>query len=307
MSVARSRAPCPCITDPCPLPARRRAAAGVLQSSTGRILFFFDGNPYVCTGTVVQSAPSDRTIVLTAGHCAYQYRPAGLGGGRFAEHALFIPNQVDTRGTKSDEVCANDPLGCWVPAFAVVHKRWTTDGFPNSVPWDYAYYVIPNVPGAHQGGYIHAGQPELSTNLEEIVEALPVDFGWTLDRGRAARGAGPFTHGLGYSFDKDPAFRYCADRMTTKRGIQTYENLWLSECRMTGGSSGGPWMTGVDADGRGTVVSVNSWGYAATPGMGGPNFATSEGGEAECLYAAARDAAFEVVAARGRGLVVDGC
>ena len=34
-----------------------------------------DGNPYVCTGIVVQSGPADRTIVLTAAHCVYEYRP----------------------------------------------------------------------------------------------------------------------------------------------------------------------------------------------------------------------------------------
>jgi len=283
------------------------ANGGIVQTSTGRILFFFDGNPYVCTGTVLQSAPSDRTIILTAGHCAYQYRDGRIGG-RFAEHALFIPNQVDTRGDKSNEICDDDPLGCWVPAFAVVDYEWTTQGFPHSVPWDYAYYVIRNDPEVHQGGFIHKGQPNLSKILEEIVEPLPIDFEWNLgndENNNNDDAPGEFTHGLGYSFNRDPAFRYCATSMTTKFGIDSYENLWLESCEMTGGSSGGPWMTHVDDEGRGTVVSVNSWGYATSPGMGGPNFATESGSHARCLYERARDAVFEDVA--GRGIVVDDC
>lgn len=40
---------------------------GIVQTSTGRLLFFFDGNAYVCTGTVLQDDLEDRTIILTAG------------------------------------------------------------------------------------------------------------------------------------------------------------------------------------------------------------------------------------------------
>ena len=54
---------------------------------------------------------------------------------------------------------------------------------------------------------------------------------------------------------------------------------------MTGGSAGGPWMVHTSDDGRGTLISVNSWGYTGTPGMGGPFLNT---GEAECLYERAK-------------------
>ncbi|KAL7537775.1 hypothetical protein ACHAWF_005892 [Thalassiosira exigua] len=278
---------------------------GVVQLSTGRILFFFDGNPYVCTGTVVSDPKSDRTIILTAGHCAYQFRPSHAGGGRFAEHALYVPNQVDTRGRKSNEDCSDDPLGCWIPAFAVVDYEWSIRTFPDSVPWDYGYYVIPNDPEAHEGGFIHAGQPELSATLEEIVEPLEVDFAFDGEGdGRTGRG-GAFAHGLGYSFDLDPSYRYCASEVGVRRGIDAYENLWIGVCEMTGGSSGGPWMTEVDRAGRGTVVSVNSWGYATSPGMAGPRLSTAKGSKAECLYERALAADFDEVV--DGGIVVDDC
>lgn len=97
--------------------------------------------------------------------------------------------------------------------------------------------------------------------------------------------ASDFTTGLGYSFDKDPDFRYCAGEMSTKFGIKTYENLWIDVCEMTGGSSGGPWMINTDSKGKGTVVSVNSWGYTSSSGMAGPNLST---GEAKCMYEKAK-------------------
>ena len=260
---------------------------GVVKLTTGRVLFFFDDHPYVCTGTVVVDPKSDRTIILTAGHCAYQYREPHAGGGRFAEHALFIPNQGDTRGKKSDEACHNDPLGCWIPAFAVVEQGWTESRFPDSVPFDVAFYVIPNVGEAHEWGFIHEGQPELSSTLEDIVEPLPIDFSWSHDQYDPA-----FVHGLGYSFQKDPHFRYCSSVLSTKYGINTYENLWMGTCEMTGGSSGGPILRDVTGDGRGVVISVNSWGYAQSPGMGGPRFNPHEGSHVRCLFEVAQTAEF---------------
>ena len=226
-----------------------RLFTGVVQTSTGRILFFFDGNAYVCSGTVLQDDVPGRTIILTAAHCAYQYRQ---GGGRFAESALFIPNQDDTLGKRSDEICSNDPLGCWIPAFAVVDYRWTQNSFPQSVPYDYAYYVIPDDVEAWLPGYL-SGTTGL---LHQDVEPLPVDFNFQEDLN-----VGVFTHGLGYSFNKDPNFRYCATGMSTRFGISTYENLWLGICDLTGGSSGGPWMMDVDSNGRGEYSQRSLWSF----------------------------------------------
>ena len=281
-----------------------RFSAGVVENAVGRILFFFDSNFFVCSGTVLKDNTSDRTIVLTAAHCAYQ---ASSTGGRFAEHALFIPDQGDTTAGVSNEICSDDPLGCWLPAFAVVHYEWTTKTFPESVPWDYAYYVIPNDPSVHLTGFLHKEKPELSKILDELVEPLPVDFNWIYNSRKvyySSRPVGEFAHGLGYSIDRDPSFRYCATNMGTKFGISTYENLWLSSCEMSGGSSGGPWLKDTTSDGRGTIISLNSWGYASVSGMGGPNFATASGSKAECLFEVAKSTRLD---AGRNGIVVDSC
>lgn len=185
-------------------------------------------------------------------------------------------------------LCSDDPYGCWLPAFAVVHEKWTEREFPETVEYDVAYYVIPNQSAAHEPGF----KTTRSDVLEEVGEAFPVDFDWR-------HGEGTFLHSLGYSLDKDPAFRYCADDMSTLVGAADYENLWLSACGLTSGASGGPWLRDLDEHGTGSIVSVNSWGFVDTPGMGGVNFATSEGGTAECLFDVAERTSFASMQSHG--------
>ena len=73
-----------------------------------------------------------------------------------------------------------------------------------------------------------------------------------------------------------------------------------------GGSSGGPWLRDTDTDGRGMIISVNSWGYSTTPGMAGPDFNTRDRGKVECLFEVAVSASFEDMVGQ-RGIVVDYC
>ena len=77
-----------------------------------------------------------------------------------------------------------------------------------------------------------------------------------------------FTYALGYSYNADPNFMYCAEDMTTINGTI---NWWLPSCGLTGGSSGGPWVQAMSG-GSGPIISVNSWGYTNSPGMAGPKF-----------------------------------
>lgn len=69
----------------------------------------------------------------------------------------------------------------------------------------------------------------------------------------------------------------------------------MDNCGLTGGASGGPWITDFDpATGSGKVVSVNSWSYGDRNGMGGPIIDASA---ARCLANAARAADFAAIAA----------
>lgn len=81
-----------------------------------------------------------------------------------------------------------------------------------------------------------------------------------------------------YSFGFPAASPYDGTKLIYCSGDSSKDFLFSQDhslgCNMTGGSSGGPWLTGFDeATGTGLQVSVNSFGYAFLPNrMFGPYF-----------------------------------
>jgi hypothetical protein len=246
---------------------------GVVQEAAGRIYFEMPANSrrtrwdgYVCSGTVMSDATSGRSIIITAAHCVYDdaYKA-------YARNVLFIPNQAETSGAGTDLSCANDPIGCWAPDFGVVDVNWTTRAFPDNVKWDYAYYVV-NDSGAHQPGLTARADA-----LDAAVQPMSVSY--------SAPAVGTLSHALGYSYDVDPQFMYCADPLQNLDA----SNWWLPNCGLSGGSSGGPWSQPFNTGtGNGPIISVNSWGYTGQPGMAGPKLS---GTSAACILNTAKTAA----------------
>ncbi|HUQ10356.1 MAG TPA: Ig-like domain-containing protein, partial [Steroidobacteraceae bacterium] len=256
------------------VPNAEWTGGGVVQDAAGRIYFEMPSNAqrtrwagYVCSGTVTNDGTPGRSIIITASHCVYDD-----ANKAFARNVLFIPDQAETSGTGTDTNCANDPIGCWAPAFGVVDVNWTTRTFPNNVAWDYAFYVV-NDTGAHSAGLSAA-----SNTLDAAVVPMDVSF--------APISVGALSHALGYSYDVDPQFMYCADPIENMDAA----NWWLPNCGLSGGSSGGPWSQPFSmTTGNGPIISVNSWGYTNQPGMAGPKLA---GTSASCIYATAKSAPF---------------
>jgi hypothetical protein len=257
-------------------------AGGKVQTAAGRIFFEMPTNKrktrwagYVCSGTVVTDENTNQSVILTAAHCVYDD-----AYNTFARRVLFIPNQAGTSGIGTDRDCANDPLGCWVPELGVVEENWTLSTFPNNKEWDYAYYVVSN---------------NLPKKLEDEAGSLPVSF--TTPNYDLADDT-DFTHALGYSYEHDPEFRYCAEEMETEGLV----NWWLPSCGLSGGASGGPWIQPMSttSPGEGIVMSVNSWGYTTAPGMAGPKLSDSS---AECMFNIIN--AWDVLPSSG--VIVDNC
>ena len=274
-------------------------SGGAVQMAAGRLYFEMPKNArwkgpwaaFVCSGTAVTDSAGDRSVILTAAHCVFDD-----ANKAFARNVLFIPNQAGTSGSGTDLNCGNDPLGCWVPAFGVVDTNWTTRTFPNNIRWDYAYYVV-EATGAHAGN----GATE---SLEVAAGTLTIDFANPPDHDDGTPGASSndFTYALGYSFNVDPDFMYCADDMTE----EGTENWWLPNCGLSGGSSGGPWVQPMNTGtGDGPVISVNSWGFIGSPGMAGPKLQATS---AECVFDAAGSEPFAgVPSTEGDAGVAENC
>ncbi len=249
--------------------------SGYVQHAAGRLLFWMDGAAYVCSGTLVNTSldDSERSIVLTAAHCVYDDRE---GQKKFAELAIFIPNQASTKGVGTDVDCSNDPNGCWVADFGVVDTDWTTSVFPGNIPWDYAYYVFgtDEVTETFSLKDYKLGQ---QNDLNGVIPHMLVSF--------ADAEVPAYTRALGYSYKDDPHFMYCGEAVTGS----SYEGLLLPSCALSGGASGGPWSQSTELDlGTGPIISVNSYGPARGPKyMGGPKLS---GNSAACLFDLATNA-----------------
>jgi hypothetical protein len=90
------------------------------------------------------------------------------------------------------------------------------------------------------------------------------------------------SHAIGYSYSDDPKLMYCAERMKDFDA----DDYWLSQCDLSGGSSGGPWSQPFSmTNGDGVIISVNSWGYTNQPGMAGPKLHSTS---AACVFATAK-------------------
>ena len=251
---------------------------GDVQTAAGRIYFEMPANRrgkrwngYVCSGTAVSESDvvnvlSDQSIILTAAHCVFDDV-----NKVFARNVMFIPNQAGTTGSGTDSNCSNDPIGCWRPSHGVVDVEWTERTFPHNIPWDYAYYVVPNT-DAHSPGL----ETNTSASLEDASSPLPLEF---LSAGQTpASNAGSVTDALGYSYDQDPNFMYCSEDLEIE---DSYNDYWMPSCELSGGSSGGPWIQPMDdATGNGPIISVNSWGYTTSSGMAGPPLTA----KAECVF-----------------------
>jgi hypothetical protein len=259
---------------------------GDVTQAVGRIYFEMPSNRrlnrwngYVCSGTAVTDSTAGRSVIITAAHCVYDD-----ANKAFARNVLFIPQQQNTSGSGTDTNCSNDPIGCWTPAFGVVDADWTTRTFPDNIPWDFAYYVVPDS-GAHIPGFSSS-----SASLDGSVTELDVAFNqFTL---------GGAADAIGYSYSQDPRLRYCSEALTTE---SSYGDLWLGSCDLSGGSSGGPWLQPAGT-GNGPIISVNSWGYTTSPGMAGPKLNS----QASCLFGIAKNEAF-FTAADGREGISPNC
>jgi hypothetical protein len=217
----------------------------ILQAS-GKVYFEMGGGAWVCSGSVANDSRSGYSLVLTAGHCAYDEVD-----GAFATNWLFIPN-FDGAPTFT---CANTVYGCWTAQALVVHRGYATAGGFNTqaTVHDFAFAVV------GPGG-------KTNSQLDATVGSFPIAF------------SGVSAGNTLYAFGYPAAGKYHGNDLVYCSGPifadSNNSNLtWGMACGMTGGSSGGPWLSSFSTGtGIGTLSSLNSYGYSGVKNMYGPKF-----------------------------------
>ena len=240
---------------------------GTVDGTTGKVLFAMGSSYYVCSASVIQDTNINSSLILTAGHCAYDET-----NGAFASNWTFIPDYDAAPAplsTSSNSYCEDTAYGCWTATALVVHSGFATAGGFNdqAVAHDWAFAVVGD------GG--NFGSDDL---VEDLVGAQAYSFD-AVSIDNSVTG-----HAFGYPAAqkyKGNDLIYCSNTIDGDpyNDNDTYR---MNGCRMTGGSSGGPWFQNFGG-GIGTLISVNSYGYTGVHAMHGPFF----NGNTEDTYNAA--------------------
>jgi hypothetical protein len=237
-------------------------AGGPILARSGRVVFTMGGSDWICSGSVVDDGNrAGYSMVLTAGHCAIDET-----NGEFATNWMFIP-AFDTSPTYT---CSATVYGCWTATALVVRHEFATAGSFNdqAVTNDWALAVVG--PGGKSG----------NAQLDASVGTYPIAFSGVTKGNKL------------YAFGYPAAGRYHGKDLVYCAGAimedaSTSNLTWGMPCNMTGGSSGGPWLSGfVESTGLGTLSSLNSYGYSGQSVMYGPKFNS----RTQATYTAAKTA-----------------
>jgi hypothetical protein len=214
---------------------------GLVKQVTGKVVFTLDSGDYICSGTVVSDGTPGRSLVISAGHCAYDW--ATKGG--FARNWMFIPD-FDRTPTYT---CSQTFWGCWTASALVVNSGFANAGSFNdtAVQYDWSFAVITQTTSNGK-------------TLDDTVGSLPLLAG---SGNQMATGAQVYDFGYpaaGRYHGSD--LIYCADQVFYDPFVSN--KTYGIDCNMTGGSSGGPWFSPFDAaaGNSGTIRAVNSYGYS---------------------------------------------
>jgi V8-like Glu-specific endopeptidase len=178
----------------------------------GKVFFTdpFDGNDYVCSGTVVTS--TNESLVWTAGHCVFL--------NAWHRNWVFVPGFQN----------GNAPFGEWPALYTNAPERWVTG---NNIRQDMGVAVVSTDPATGASVQAAVGSREIAFNGSRFQAYS--SFGYPADRSEPEfTGQSEFVCQSNYA--KDDVAAGGSGPLPIAIG-----------CDMTGGSSGGGW---VGPDGR---------------------------------------------------------
>jgi V8-like Glu-specific endopeptidase len=205
-----------------------------------------------CSGTAINTA--NKSFVLTAGHCIYQPDPDGNaridGNGYYFQDLRFCP------GFKANRC----KLGVWYYRAAATTSSWYY-GVGAGRVYNYQDDVAVVLVRPNSSGYLVNAVGGQGIRFNQDVGLTRTALGYPAqDR----RFPGTPWHG--------DDLIYCQGRDSL---AQDRTKMWIA-CRMTGGSSGGPWLSGVNSSWLGYVNGVNSHKPYGPKYMESPYFGTAE-------------------------------
>ncbi len=214
--------------------------------AAGKLYFNIGASTFVCSASLIKKG-----VIVTAAHCV-----AGYGSGSYYSNWIFVP-------AKNDRFTPNAPYGVYGVTKAVVMTSWLngTDGCNVVCPNDVAVLVAAPVNGVYPG--TRTGTLAYGWN----------NFGFTsfagLNATQITQLGYPVGLGNGTSMQRTDSLGF------TITDAGWFNNIQIGS-RMSGGSSGGPWIInfGIDPSAtpdlpgfgaqKNTVVAVTSWGYVST-------------------------------------------
>jgi V8-like Glu-specific endopeptidase len=223
---------------------------GAVLNLTGKVYFVVYPWLYVCSGSAVNDASRPGySLVLTAGHCAYDFKKG------FVTNWLYVPDFDAAPVSGYPVPCSDTRYGCWTAAGLVVNSGFAsqTSFTSTATRYDWAFAVV--------------GPGGKTTTQLDALGSYPIQFGGVSAGNRLAA----FGYPAASPYDGTD-LTYCAGNIFSDS--LNGNNTWGMKCNMTGGSSGGPWLAGLDETNGtgGTLSSLNSYGYRGGDSMYGPKF-----------------------------------
>lgn len=221
----------------------------IAQTAVGKVFFTVGTAEYVCSGALMKEADSNRAIVLTAAHCVWDQ-----ASRNFVTNWAFRPDH-DSSPTA--------PL--WYASALVLRNEFATQTSFNTTALvnDWAFAVI--LP--------QASEPRNPTNLPDNNGLNAFDY---LSSGFAS-GKPSFAFGYPAASPFNGAtLKYAGATLFIDPNTKS---TWGMNSSMTGGASGGPWLShptsqdGLVYGASGSLSSVNSYKYTKdSTKMYGPFF-----------------------------------
>ena len=198
----------------------------------GKVFFTTKGGlepgDYVCSGTAVASR--NKSLVWTAGHCVYDVQDLGGKSVNF----MFAPAWHDGEA----------PFGYWTAKELGTTRQWKRDG---NLRFDMGAVVVAR----------NAGR-----RLQAVVGARGIGFDQPRDQTYSLFGF-PVQQGTRFEGSRVEWGCVSPNRGADLPGGDGPKTIRTS-CDMSGGSSGGGWVSG------GILLSETSYGYGTSPYLYGP-------------------------------------